>query len=278
MVGRYWHFIPEDPTLSLNANFDILNDNFLQNLALQPGETLCELGCGLCRTGRDIAHLAGAKFIGVTLSPEEVALGNEEAKQLGRANMTTIIQGDYTAMPLDAGRCDAVLAVYTLKYSTPGDKLNKAFTEISRVLKPGGRFVSYEIITTEKYDEANETQAGWVHNISYHTGMPPLANKRHYREDAQTFGLKLVKEYDLEDRSGVTKTPDSFPFYFFRDYYLLVVQFIDAIGIKKGFLDYYLNFCHHPAKDFIASMHAGAVTCSTIFAYEKQMTTGLLDA
>jgi len=267
-IGKYWHFVPHDPKLSREDNFNVLNDNFRQNLKLKPGDTLCEIGCGFCRTGREVARLAGANFVGVTLSPEEVELGNAEVRQLGLEKTSKVVRGDYTEMPMVDGKCDALLAVYTLKYSVAGGKLNTAFTEIARVLKQGGRFVSYEILTTDTYDEKNSSHYGWAHNISYHTGMPPLANVRNYREDAPARGLKLVKEYDLQKRGeGIQRIDESWPLTLYSPNVRPLFQFGDLF--KSGVLNYYHQFVEHPMTDFIESSKYAVVTSSTIFAYER---------
>jgi cyclopropane fatty-acyl-phospholipid synthase-like methyltransferase len=273
-TGKYWHFIAEDPKLSEEENFDILNANFAEHLSLQPNETLCEIGCGLCRTGRDVARTMGAKFIGVTLSPHEVELGNQELVELGLLDSSVVIQGDYKSMPLDDGSCDALLAVYTLKYTTPGGKLNKAFEEVVRVLKPGGRFVSYEILTSEQYDEQNQTEAEWVYNISYHTGMPPLANVRHYRENAVAAGLKLVAEDDLQKREGVKRAENSYPFKFYHaEVYEPIIDVLEMLGVKRGLKQWFTDFIKHPTEDFISAMQHNILSCTTIFAYEKLLLT-----
>lgn len=273
-VGHYWHFVPEDPKLSLASNFGELNQNFADRLALKPGETLCELGCGLCRTGRDVASRMGARFIGVTMSPSEVELGTAELKELGLSDVAQIIQGDYTETPLAEGKCDGVLAVFTLKYSEagPGGKLNRAFDEVSRILKPKGNFVSYEILTTDTYDETNETHASWAYNISYHTGMPPLNSVKHFRTDAEAHGLHLKEEFDMESRPGVMRTGHSFPFRMYtpvEDILKGFMWFLDSLGLKKGLGKYCDNFFEHPTEDLRDSMLAGAVTGSTIFTYER---------
>lgn len=273
-VGHYWHFMPEDPKLSLADNFGVLNQNFADRLALKPNQTLCELGCGLCRTGRDVASRMGARFIGVTMSPAEVELGTAELKSLGLQDVAEIRQGDYTETALPEGQCDGVLAVFTLKYSEggPGGKLNRAFAEISRILPPQGKFVSYEILTTDTYDPANETHAGWTYNISYHTGMPPLNSVRHFREDTAAHGLQLKEEFDMETREGVMRTGHSFPFKMYTPVQNVLkgfMWFIDSIGIKKGLGKYSDNFVEHPTEDLRDSMLANVVTSSTIFTYER---------
>merc|ERR1719284_1473241 len=99
---------------------------------------------------------------------------------------------------MEDASCDAVFAIYTLKYSQAGPTLNKAFSEVARVLKEGGRFGSYEILKAATHDEGNATHKEWTDRISYHTGMPPLSSVHHFREEPPKFGLNIVVEDNYE--------------------------------------------------------------------------------
>lgn len=51
-------------------------------------------------------------------------------------------------------------------------QLKKAYKEIYRVLKPGGKFVSYEWITLPGYDPNNEEHAHIIQEINLRNGLP----------------------------------------------------------------------------------------------------------
>jgi ubiquinone/menaquinone biosynthesis C-methylase UbiE len=53
-------------------------------------------------------------------------------------------------MPFEDGTFDCGYAIYSLKYFPD---LEPVFKEITRVLKPGGRFVVYDLVKTSSYDE-----------------------------------------------------------------------------------------------------------------------------
>lgn len=274
-IGHYWHWVPENLKLSIDENFGNFNQMVAEELGLKSGQTLCEVGCGLYRTGRDVAARSaggeGVKFVGLTLSPREVEIGQAELAEEGMSDRAKIIMGDYTNMPLEDGVCDAVFAIYTLKYSYRGDKLPKALSEISRVLKPGGRFGSYEILTTDTFDEKNKTQADWVYHISYNTGMPPLSGLKDFRELPPKHGLNIVKEVDLEKADGVVPSGQSYPHRMFYpcDTVANILSWIEWLGIKKGLNLYVDNFLRHPLHDLVESQNEGVVTGSTLFVYEK---------
>jgi len=272
-LGEYWHWVPQKRGLSRDQNYDDFNKRVSTELQLKPNQTLCEMGCGLCRTGRDIANKAGARFVGVTLSPREVELGQRELEAAGAAAWATIIQGDYKAMPMHDGACDAVFAIYTLKYSQAGDTLNKAFAEVARVLRPGGKFGSYEILKSATHNEANETHKAWTDRISYHTGMPPLSIVRHFREDPPKFGLELVMEDNFETHADRVPSYAGYPFSIADPTTLWVglLNLFEDVGLKSGFRVFAENFVKHPTEDFIAAMKEGVLSSSTLFIYQKSV-------
>jgi len=89
---------------------------------------------------------------------------------------------------------DKVFGVYTLKYSAD---LETAISEMARVLKPGGRFVSYEILVSDSYDAEDKQHRYLVDSISHSTCMPPLWPAQAVRDAAQRAGLTLREEKDL---------------------------------------------------------------------------------
>jgi len=272
-LGEYWHWVPQKKGLTRDQNYDEFNNRISIELQLEPNQTLCEMGCGLCRTGRDIAKKAGAKFIGVTLSPREVELGQRELENDGAAAWATIIQGDYKAMPMDDGTCDAVFAIYTLKYSQAGETLNKAFAEVARVLRPGGRFGSYEILKSATHSDANSTHKEWTDRISYHTGMPPLSSIRHFREEPPKFGLDVILEDNYETHPDRVPSYAGYPFSIADPptFWVTLLNSFEDIGLKVGFRGFAENFVKHPVEDFIASIREGVLASSTLFIYRKAL-------
>lgn len=91
---------------------------------------VADIGCG---TGATTAmlHDFGLDVLGIDLSPNMIA----EARRLNPALEFRV--GSMTALDLDDASVDAVCAWYSIIH-VPDDSLPQAFSEFTRVLRPGG--------------------------------------------------------------------------------------------------------------------------------------------
>ena len=118
---------------------------------LEPGETVVDIGCG---AGMDLLLAA------LAVGPEGVAIGvdmteamrdraRSAAAELGLENVS-VRAGDALHLPVDDESVDVVISNGVLNLVP--DKA-QAFSEIVRVLKPGGRLQLGDIVVKEELSE-----------------------------------------------------------------------------------------------------------------------------
>ena len=119
---------------------------------LEPGQVVVDIGSG---SGMDLllaARRVGpeGKAIGVDMTDEMLASARRSAEAMG-ANQVELRKGDLLDLPLESDSVDVVISNGVLNLSP--DKI-VSFSEIARVLRPGGRLLLADIIMGVELDEA----------------------------------------------------------------------------------------------------------------------------
>ena len=117
---------------------------------LKGDEVVLDAGCGLGRVAIQAArHLKDGKVIGVDKWYRKIILSNSpkraysNAEAEGVRDRVEFRSGDLFKLEFTDNFFDAVTCSMVLTYRDR-DKIFKAFSEIRRVLKPGGRFLMVE--------------------------------------------------------------------------------------------------------------------------------------
>lgn len=135
--------------------------NTVRAAGLRPGEVVIDLGCG---GGIDAILAARAvapagKAIGLDMLPEmlEVAAGN--AVEAGVRNVEWV-RGEIEAIPLPDESVDVVISNGVVNLSP---RKSRAFAEIFRILRSGGRMIVADIVVDEDLPpEVLTNAAAWA--------------------------------------------------------------------------------------------------------------------
>lgn len=112
-------------------------------LAVSPDSRVLDIGSGLGGPARTLAEAIGCQVTGVDLTPEFCEAATALSAWTGLSELTRFIVGDATALDLPDEDFDAAMTIHVAM--NIADKAGM-YREARRVLRPGGRFVVYDVL------------------------------------------------------------------------------------------------------------------------------------
>jgi arsenite methyltransferase len=133
--------------------------------SIEPGETVLDIGCG---SGMDLMLAArrtgpSGKAIGVDMTPAMLELAKRGALKAGLWENVEVRRGMAEELPVETESVDVVISNGVINLSPDKDR---AFREVCRVLRPGGRLYLADVVAQRELSLAVRSDADlWAASI-----------------------------------------------------------------------------------------------------------------
>ncbi|KAL3156964.1 hypothetical protein ABBQ38_001222 [Trebouxia sp. C0009 RCD-2024] len=269
--GQSFHFSPLLPGKTPAASEAAHEGRLAALLRLKPGMKCLDVGCGVGGPMRTIASTSGANVTGITINDYQVQRASYHNDKLGVGSLCEAIEGNFLNMPFPEASFDGA---YAIEATCHADKLQDAYAEVYRVLKPGCYFASYEWVSTTKYDPKNRDHVRVMDEINYGNGLPEMRTYKEAEQAGKDCGFKLVLSYDVATASPVcgpwygrlAKIPISFN--------RAMVNFFAALHLcPKGVKDVH-DMLINVATSLVAGGETGIFTPMHLLVFQKPEANG----
>lgn len=174
-------------------------------MGLQENQKVLDVGCGVGGPAREIVKFSGVNVVGLNNNDYQIERATRYAAQEGLSHKLSFVKGDFMQMSFEDASFDAV---YAIEATVHAPSLEGIYSEIFRVLKPGGVFGVYEWLMTDAYDNDNPRHREIRLGIEEGDGISNMEKVEVALKAMKAAGFELELNEDLADR------PDELPWYF----------------------------------------------------------------
>lgn len=172
---------------------------------IQENWKVLDVGCGVGGPGREICRFTGCNIVGLNNNDYQIERAQHYAQKFKLDDKLLYVKGDFMQMDFEPESFDAV---YAIEATVHAPVLEGVYSEIYKVLKPGGVFGVYEWVMTDQYDESNEEHRQIAYGIEVGDGIPKM-----YKREVAEQALKNVG-FEIEYERDLAEDDDEVPWYY----------------------------------------------------------------
>jgi sterol 24-C-methyltransferase len=190
-------------------------------MSLREGMSVLDVGCGVGGPAREIANFAGVNITGLNNNDYQIERATRYAQVEGLGDRLKFVKGDFMVHDIcftqdhffSGNTANGFLstkqmsfpdnsfdAVYAIEATVHAPALEGVYSQIFRVLKPGGVFGVYEWLMTDVYDNSNPRHKEIRLGIEQGDGISNMVKIPEAIAAIKAAGFELEFHEDLAER------------------------------------------------------------------------------
>ena len=203
--GESLHFAPLSPRESLEESKLRHQRLMIDKLKLHEGMSVIDVGCGIGGPMRTVVREAGVRVTGVNNSEVQLAKARALTAKAGLSNKIEYVEASFMDMgAVEANTYDRAYAIESTCHAP--DKVG-AFTQICRVLKPGGLLWGQEMCLTDEFDPGNSTHRDIEQELMRGIALRKIATFAEVNQALETAGFEVIEGENLGIGANSSTTP-----------------------------------------------------------------------
>ncbi|KKA22303.1 Sterol 24-C-methyltransferase [Rasamsonia emersonii CBS 393.64] len=203
--GSSFHFCRFEPGEPFHQAIARHEHYLAHMMGLRENMKVLDVGCGVGGPAREIVKFAGVNIVGLNNNDYQIQRATRYAEREGLSHKLSFTKGDFMQMHFPDNTFDAV---YAIEATVHAPSLEGVYSEIFRVLKPGGVFGVYEWLMTDDYDNDNPEHRRIRLGIEQGNGISNMVKISEALRAIKAAGFELIHNEDLAQR------PDKIPWYY----------------------------------------------------------------
>ncbi len=194
--GRSFHFAPRVPGESFKASLARHEHYIAHVLGLRPGMVVADFGCGIGGPLIEIARFSGARIVGINSNAHQLKRGRALTEEAGLSDQSEFMHCDFLDVDAPDHSFDAI---YSIEATCVAPDKRSVYSEVFRLLKPGGSFAAYEYCMTDRFDETNPHHLRLKADIQLGGGLLVIDRPQTVNDALRTLGFEVLETRDLAE-------------------------------------------------------------------------------
>ena len=236
-----------DTSKSVMQNQILLEERMAKDLKMGPHSKVLEIGCGCGAIASSMVEISGAEMFGTNIDPSQIEKSwlNPTLK---KENFTV---SDFNkTFPFPDNFFDALYAIQPMTYISD---LDHTFSEIYRVLKPGGMFGFNDVAALDNYDGENPSHRLLIQHTRELTAFGGFWHYKFWEDAFRKPGFELLIS---EEQGAVENIKKEVSLY---SKYQAVFSFLSTIKILPRKIFLLIQRMHANAESYIRAEEQGLI-------------------